>query len=152
LEYNTVVFNPSLICLVDLIEDVQRNFTKRIPSLSSMSYSERLAAIDLEPLELRRLRFDLILYYKVFNNLTPFAYDDVFITRDPPAGLRSSVRVLQKPIHATNKLLSTLFFRCIDAWNSLPVELKMSSSLAQFKRGVKHVDLSTFLKGSAWNC
>jgi len=33
---------------------------KRIPFLANLSYSERLAALDLEPLELRRLKSDLV--------------------------------------------------------------------------------------------
>jgi ribonuclease P/MRP protein subunit RPP40 len=72
LEYNSVVWNPCQKQLIDIIENVQRNFTKRIHSLSCLSYFERLAALNLEPLELRRLRFDLTYYYKVLQNLTPF--------------------------------------------------------------------------------
>jgi len=41
-----------------------------VPSLSHLSYLERLSALGLEPLELRHLKFDLIQYYKVLNNLT----------------------------------------------------------------------------------
>src|SRR5664279_1109442 len=70
LEFNTVIWNPSHKYLIDLIEHVQRRFTKRIPSISSLSYHERLAMINLESLELRRLRYDLIYYYKILNNLT----------------------------------------------------------------------------------
>jgi hypothetical protein len=46
LEYNSVV----LIYLVDLIENVQRNFSKRIRSLSSLLYPELSALLDLERL------------------------------------------------------------------------------------------------------
>ena len=42
------------------------------PSLKNDSYPERLAILELEPLELRRLRCDLIQNYKIFNNLTLF--------------------------------------------------------------------------------
>ncbi len=83
-EYNTIVWSPCLIYLIELLESVQRKFTKRIPSISKLTYAERLAAMNLETLELRRLRFDLIFYYKVFNNLTPFAPDSVFTTYVPP--------------------------------------------------------------------
>jgi hypothetical protein len=72
LEYNSCVWNPSRKHLIDSIEAVQRRFTKHIPSLSSLSYSKRLAIINLDLLELRRQSFDLIMYYKVINNITPY--------------------------------------------------------------------------------
>lgn len=135
--------------LIDLLESVQRNFSKRIPSLSSLPYSERLAILNLDTLELRRLRFDLILYYKVFNHLTPFDPSLVFTTYIPPPGLRSNRPTLVKPTKLSNKALSTAFYRTIDAWNFLPTELQLSPSLNTFKRNVKDIDLSSFLKGTA---
>jgi ribonucleases P/MRP protein subunit RPP40 len=79
LEYNSVVWNPRLFHRTDLIENVQRNFSKRIPSLSSLLYPERLALLDLVPLELRRLRFDLIYNFKVFSHLTPLTQKTLFL-------------------------------------------------------------------------
>jgi hypothetical protein len=149
LEYNSIVWSPNLIHLIDLIENFQRNFTKRIPSLSSLPYTERLALLDLELLELRRLRFDLIYYYEVLNNLTPFDPSEIFSVYTPSSWSRSEMPYLQKPIKATNRLLSTFFFRSIDAWNALPAALRSSSSLPAFKRHLKQFDLSTYLKGSA---
>ena len=40
LEYNSVVWSPCTKHLIDLLEGKQRNFFKRIPSLSSYSYTE----------------------------------------------------------------------------------------------------------------
>jgi hypothetical protein len=148
LEYNSIIWNPSPIFLIDLIEHVQRNFSKRIPSLSSLPYPERLALLDLEPLELRRLRFDLTYFFKVFNHLTPFNPSDMFLIYTPIASSRSNSPYLQRPTKASNKLLHTLFFRQVEAWNSLPLALKSASSLPIFKRGLKNIDLSKFLKGS----
>jgi hypothetical protein len=71
LEYNCLVWNPCQVHSIDLLENVQRNFSKRIPSLSHLTYFERLALLNLEPLELRRLRFDLTYYYKTLHNLMP---------------------------------------------------------------------------------
>jgi hypothetical protein len=42
LEYNSIIWNPNYICLIDLIENVQHKFTKALPSVSSLPYSERL--------------------------------------------------------------------------------------------------------------
>jgi hypothetical protein len=146
-EYNSVVWNPSLIHLIDLIENVQRHFSKRIPQLSSLSYPERLALLDLEPLELRRLRSDLIYYFKIFNHQTPFDPNDAFIIYTPVASSRSSTSYLQKPTKASNKHLHTLFYRHVDVWNALPVAIRSLSSLQSFKSELMKLDLSQYLKG-----
>ena len=49
-----------------------------IYSLSHLSYPERLAEINLEPLELRRLNNDLVMYYKSLNNLVALPSDEYF--------------------------------------------------------------------------
>ena len=45
------------------IESVQRTFTKRIRNVRGLSYAERLSALVLESLEIRRVRLDLISLY-----------------------------------------------------------------------------------------
>jgi len=44
---------------IDLIEKVQRRFTKRPRGLKDMPYSDRFAHLNLPSLELRRLHLDL---------------------------------------------------------------------------------------------
>jgi hypothetical protein len=153
LQYNSVIWSPTFIYLIDLLESVQRRqrgFTTRLPSLSSRTYPERLALLDLEPLEPRRLRADLIFYFKIFNNLTPFNPHEVFLIYTPIASSRSNSPYLLKPICASNKVLSTFFYRSVDAWNALPPSLRSSSSLPAFKRGLRNVDLNRYLKGSGF--
>jgi hypothetical protein len=96
LEYNSIVWNPTYIHLIDLVENVQRNFSKRIPSLSCLPYTERLALLDLDLLELHRLRFDLIYYFKVLHNLTLFEPSNVFIIYYSSERSRSELSYLQK--------------------------------------------------------
>jgi hypothetical protein len=150
LEYNSVIWSPTFIYLIDLLRSVQRGFTKRLPSLSSRTYPERLALLDLEPLELRRLRADLVFYFEIFNNLTPFNQHEIFLIYTPIASSRSNSPYLLKPICASNKVLSTFFYRSVDEWNVLPPSLRSSSSLPAFKRGLKNVDLNRYLKGSGF--
>jgi hypothetical protein len=149
LEYNSSVWNPCQVHSTDVLENVQRNFSKRIPSLSSLTYLERLALLNLEPLELQRLRFDLTYYYKILHNLTPFNPDIVFHICTPPDASRFNSPYLQKPNNATTTLLSSFFCRCIDAWNYLPSNLRYAPSTSAFQRAVRCVDLSRFLKGSS---
>jgi hypothetical protein len=149
LEYNSIIWNPCAKYLIDLIESVQRNFSKRIPSLSSLTYAERIAMLNLETLELRRLRFDLIFYYKVFNNLTPFDPNVVFTMYFPPPILRHNSPIIQKPIRTSNKLCPGIFFyRNIDAWNNLPRDVRLLPTVPSFKRTLKCIDFSAYLRGS----
>jgi ribonuclease P/MRP protein subunit RPP40 len=65
LEYNTQVWSPFSVQQITAIENVQRKFTKCMPGLNKLPYYQRLAKLDLESLEIRRLRADLILAYKI---------------------------------------------------------------------------------------
>jgi len=55
LEYNTYICSPHDVYNITKIESVQRRYTKRIPSVSHLSYSERLEFFGLESHEYRRL-------------------------------------------------------------------------------------------------
>jgi hypothetical protein len=109
LEYNSVVWNPTHIYLIDLVESVLRKFSKRILLLSNLPYTERLAGLGLESLELRRLRFDLMNYFKIVNNLTPITPCDHFLIHHPIPSSRSSMPHLQKPLRCNSKLSSSFF-------------------------------------------
>src|SRR5664279_3813613 len=150
LEYNSIIWNPTHVFLIELIENVQRNFTRRIPSLAAKSYHERLAALNLEPLELRRLRFDLIYYYKVINNLSPLDSNNIFSFSNQIASTRSQLPHLLKPLKASNKLLSTFSCRQIDCWNFLPPITRNLTSVMSFKSALKNIDLSSFLHSSSF--
>ena len=68
IEYATQVWNSSVLKYISDLENVQKNFTYCIRSIKHLSYAERLAVLNLEPLELRRLKVDIVMYYKIRNN------------------------------------------------------------------------------------
>ena len=57
LEYASVVFSSHHISLIDLIENVQRRFTKRLYGMHNICYVDRLKLCNLELLELRCIKF-----------------------------------------------------------------------------------------------
>ena len=61
---------------------MQRKFTKRIPGMSGLSYHSRLKALNLESLELRRLRADLLPAYKILFGLLRVNGDIFFTPRN----------------------------------------------------------------------
>jgi hypothetical protein len=153
LEYNSSVWNPTKKYLIDQIENVQRRYTKRVPSLSHLSYLERLSILNLEPLEIRRLKHDLTLYYKIIHNLTSIPPSQYFLPHQPSRCLRTPLvgHVLQKPPIFNSHLLSSFFCRCIDCWNHLPPKATEASTVHQFKKALSDIDLTAYLKGSVFS-
>jgi len=72
------VWSPGLVRDVTLIEQVQRKFTKRLRGLRNISYTERLKLLNLDTLEDRRLKFDLIYCYKIIFGLVHVNRDEFF--------------------------------------------------------------------------
>lgn len=66
IEYNFIIWNPSVKFLIDLIEGIESKFSKRIPSLSCLAYAERIVMLNLETFELRKLRFKFTFLLRVF--------------------------------------------------------------------------------------
>jgi hypothetical protein len=149
LEYNSIIWNPTHVYLIDLLESIQRKFSKRVPSLSILPYPDRIHRLDLESLEVRRLRFDLINYFKIFNSLSPIDPESHFDIYTPLQSSRSSMPYPQKPLRANTKLSSSFFYRNVDAWNYLPDNIKRSTSLTMFKAAIRKINLSQFLKGTS---
>ena len=149
LEYNSIIWNPTEIYLIDLIENVQRHFTKNIPSLANLSYKERLSRLNLEPLELRRLHFDLVNYFKILNNLSSLDPSQYFTIYHSPSSSRSDSTYLHRPIKATKRTLSSFFYRQVAVWNFLPTGTKLLPNIAAFKMAIKSIDLQAYLNGNA---
>ena len=64
LEYGSIIFSPHYVYLVELIEHLQHNFTKRLHGLNDVSYVNKLHICTLESLELCKIHNDLIFVFK----------------------------------------------------------------------------------------
>ena len=78
------MWSPSLKRDVTLIEQVQRRFTKRLRGYRDLPYHEHLNKLNLETLELRRVKSDLVLCYKIIFDIVHLNKHDL---------LRSKVKV-----------------------------------------------------------
>jgi hypothetical protein len=145
LEYASNVWSPHLIKHINAIERVQKRFTKRIPLLSRLSYPERLALIDLEPLELRRLKADLVLYYKCLHNLSALSSDVYFSTNLYSSNTRSGGNHLSIPLCSTNAFKNDFFNRNLVCWNSLPLFAINAVSVNSFKHILSSINFKPFL-------
>ena len=121
LEYGTVLWSPTLKKFIDQIENVQRKFSKRIPAISDSPYFERL--MRLETLEVRRLRFDLIYYFKILHNLTPHDPNNFVSFHHPPSTLRNRSPLIEIPAQGN---LLFLRYRAATCLINLPSHIKLT--------------------------
>jgi len=75
------VWSPYTLTDISKIELVQRSFTKRLPGLSNLPYTKRLEVLEIDSLEIRRLRYDLVFVYKMPFGLVDLKFSDYFILR-----------------------------------------------------------------------
>ena len=69
LDYASTIWNPHQMGNIRGLEKVQRRAIKLIPTFRNLSYPERLQILNLPSLSYRRNRMDLIMAYKILNDL-----------------------------------------------------------------------------------
>ena len=128
LEHCSIAWLPVLKRDKRVLEQVQRRATKLVAPIRSLLYPDRLKALNLVPLEYRRLRGCLIYTFKLFQggaqglHFSPAKWDfhgharKVFIRR------------------ANTRLTLPVFsFVTTPLWNRLPPEVVFALSLPSFK-------------------
>jgi hypothetical protein len=151
LEYNCEVWSPFLLADIDLVESVQRSFTKRIYGFWDIPYPERLQLLNLESLEIRRIKRDLILVFKVIKQLIALDFNDFFVYAPDVHTRGHSYKLYPKP-GRTNVVLNSFAYRVVNAWNGLPAFVVESPTIGIFKNrlGLCKDYLVAFQRGRAF--
>ena len=146
LEYNSSLWSPYLEKDKQKIERVQKLYTKRICcrcNIKNSGYKDRLKKLNLQPLEERRIMFDLISFYKIINNLSTLKFDDYFKYRSIPYNCRGNpIKIDTIDDFKSQQWRNTFFARVPKYWNFLPQEIASCSNLGNFKQKLKSLDLS----------
>ena len=90
---------------------------------------------------------DLIVLYKMFNNLIDLDFEKFFVTNSHPNthNLRRHKYQLTHPKLSNSSVRNNFFsYRIIKIWNKLPEDLLTSSSLYTFKINLNNLDLYKF--------
>ena len=143
LEYASTAWSPHLVKDIEQIEAVQRRFTKRLPGLWNTPYADRLKIVGLERLDVRRLRLDLVMTYKILFSLTCLDSTQ-FFQLSPHPGTRGHDYKLFMPNITTDTRKYFFSSRVLDAWNSLPSDIVNFRSLNCFKSSIDSVNLIPF--------
>ena len=109
------------------IENVQRRFTRLIDDIGLLPYRERIKRLKLTTLAERRCRGDLIETYKIISGSVN--YGSSFFNMS-----RSGVNIVStSPANAGDSSKAFFKERVIKVWNSLPLFVKKSKNVENFK-------------------
>jgi hypothetical protein len=149
LEYSTPVWSPCGKGDIEIIENVQRTFTRKVFHLCHLpqtNYEGRLLHLGLQRLELRRIHNDLIFLFKIMHGTVHSKLRHVlhFANTVNTRGHRHKLFITR-----THKQVLSTFFVCrvSPIWNFLPDACFNVNQLDYFKRKLKEIDFSRFLKG-----
>ena len=136
LEYGNAVWSPHKRKHIDLLEGVQRSFTKRIFGMGDLDYTQRLERLGLPSLEFRRVRGDLIETYKLLQNVYDPLSTNGLINVNAECNTRGHNFKLLKNSPKLNTYKYFFTNRVTNLWNQLPSDVVNASSVNCFKNKI----------------
>ena len=146
LEFGSIVWNPRLRSDCNLLESVQRRFTKYLfnrAKLPTLEYEQRLMRLQLDNIQLgkiehRRAISDLKFCYKILHNLVEIEPGSLVVSQRLPGRLIV-------PHCSFNTRKSTFCCRIPKLWNLLETETKNAATLGTFASKLALYDMQTLL-------
>ena len=149
IEYNTVIWNPHQLTDIRRIESFQRRFTRLVcqkTNTNFASYQDRLRLMKLDTLESRRVRFDLIFMYKIYNKIIDIDFNEHFKRNlaMQSYNLRGHNLKLEQDKYSGSTIRNMFFSeRIIPIWNALPKTIAESPDIYKFKLKLDKFNINT---------
>ena len=121
---------------IEALEKVQKWSLRMINSLSGMFYEEKLSELNLQTLEDRRTRGDMIELFKYMTNVNKVDKDELFsFVKDRHEKDTRSWTEDYLVAEKNNLNIRKYFYtnRVTDTWNRLPNVVKEATSVNNFK-------------------
>ena len=133
LEYSTAAWSPHYVKDREMLERVQRRFTRMVPGLGDLEYGERLGVLGLMTLEERRNRSDMVEMYKVLKGLSAIPRETFFELNGSGRTRGNSLKIVKKVIQTD---IRKFFFsqRVINRWNALDERVVAAETVDAFKK------------------
>ena len=133
MEYGNPIWQPKLRKHIDLLENIQRRFTKRIIGMGDLEYEDRLRKLKLPSLEYRRTRGDMIETFKITHNIYDNKTTKNFFSLQVNSVTRGHPYKINKLSCKSNSYAHFFTNRIINLWNSLPNNIVCAESTNSFK-------------------
>ena len=140
-DYCNVVWDNPTKGLTDRLQRLQNRAARVITGASyEIRSKDILNDLNWETLAQRREKHKAILMYKITNDLTPSYLSDKFTTVEKTKNynFRNKAFNLNIPHAKTSYLEKSLLCKGPKIWNSIPTEIRQSSSLNSFKQKIKN--------------
>ena len=134
LEYCCPVWSPSTVQDIKALENIQRNFTRKIAGCQDLDYWDRLKKLKLLSLQRRRERYCIIHVWKMLNGLAPNNIKMVF-REHSRLGIRTTTPPLNNKaqISVRTDYENSFKINASRLWNMLPKSINTVTSLEAFK-------------------
>lgn len=132
LEYCVQAWNPFLKKDIEVLEKVQKRATRLVAGYQNYSYEQRLRFLDLQPLDVRRTRGDMIEVFKLIKGIDCIK-PDKFFTIIGNSRLRGHQYKMAKSRSRLEIRKHYFSNRIVDAWNALPEYVVSAESVNVFK-------------------
>ena len=142
-EYCSQVWSPMYFTDILKIERVQRRFTRSIRGMNGYSYTERCNKLNLETLESRRLKADMVMVFKIMKGLIDI--DRCIFEFYNISNLRGHTCKLYKPISSINCRTHSFVSRIVETWNALPQTAIDAPNIACFKHVLYSFNFNKYL-------
>ena len=137
LEYCASVWNPHTKQAINKLEMVQRRAARYAFNdyRNTSSVTDMLSQLQWDTLESRRTKIQLVMFFKIMNNLVDIPSVDYITPASTRTRSNNSKKILQ--YHTRTDVLKYSFFpRTILNWNLLPAAVADTPDLVSFKRGL----------------
>ena len=146
LEYASTVWSPWQNVLINSIEKIQRRAARYVVNDYNpySSVTNHLIDLNWEPLEARRIKSRLCMFYKMIHNYITIPFN-LYIQLSSSKNTRQSnnYKFLQLPCRK-NSYQQSFFPNTIPYWNSLPLSIIDAHTLDQFKSLLNQLNYVTY--------
>jgi ribonuclease P/MRP protein subunit RPP40 len=136
LEYCASAWSPHYVKDGELLERVQRRFSRMVPGLRGLEYEERLERLGLLTLGERRNRADLIELFRISKGLSAISLES-FFELDTSGRTRGHSLKLRRRRFQTDTRKFFFSQRVINRWNALDEEVVTAGNVEVFKERLR---------------
>ena len=135
LMYCSPAWSPRLRSDIQVIERVQRRYTKIIPGLRELSYSEQLRVLHALPLQDKRICADMTIVYRCLHGLVKCPLSSLGLSVAATNTRSNLVNLQQRRL--VSKTHGALFCcRAPSQWNKLPAKVTQCHTISNFKENL----------------